>query len=226
MKFLNYKNQRSAFPMIVGFWLQFVFLTTPNLAKADISSVTLLSFCSKLQINLGILKPDLHIHATYHSPPLLDDIARYLDNLEQLTSSPEFTRDVTQGKILYRAHRGARGLIKDSAKTIVPYNQFLKPNKQEAIDLFCHATTKNRSCVINNVAEIDIACATAFIDVQVNHCRQKYAQNRLKLLACTVNDAMSFSVGDSSHHRNTEILMNAFNAYLVDKINPLDWDLK
>ena len=126
MKFLNYKKQRSTIRLIVGFWLKCILLTSPNLATADISPVTLLSLCSKLQINLGLLPPDLHIHSVYHSPPVLDDIAGYLENLEQLTSSPDYKRYVAQGEILYREHRGKRGLLRDlatrSAKRADPYN--------------------------------------------------------------------------------------------------------
>ena len=226
MKFLNYKKQRSTIRMIVGFWLKCILLTSPNLATADISSVTLLSLCSKLQINLDLLPPDLHVHVVYHSPPILDDIAGYLENLEQLTSSPDYKRDVAQGEIMYREHRGKSGLLRDLAKSADPYNLLLKPTKQEAIDLFCHATKETRSCSISNVAEIEIACATAFIDVQVDRCLPKKIQNRHELMECTVNDVMGIFLGDSSHHKNTKILMQALNAYFVKKINQFNWGAK
>jgi len=216
MKWLTFEYIVRNFTRLLGFVLQSVLLTNPIITKAEISSVTLLSLCSELQINMGILPPDLHTHIVYHPPSILDHIEGYLDNLEQGIHSVSINDDIDRGKNLYKKHRGLPGLAADKARasSSEQFKLLIEPNDEKAIELYCNVTSKQKKCSISDVSEINFNCAKALVEVHFEQCLKKIELTSDSIIPCTAPGV--FSEG-SAHHRNEKILRSAYKAWRSEK---------
>ena len=212
MKWLTFEYIVRNFTRLLGFVLQLVLLTNPTITKAEISSVTLLSLCSELQINMGILPPDLHTHVVYHPPPILDHIAGYLDNLEQGTHSVSINEDIDQGKNLYKKYRGLPGLAVDKARTSASeqFKLLIEPNDEKVIELYCNVTSKQKKCSISRVSQINFNCAKSLIEVHFEQCMKTTELTADLTIPCAPQGI--FSEG-AAHHRNGRILRSAYRAW-------------
>jgi len=222
MKLLNFKHMVRVFYLLLGFVLQLVLLTNPTITKAEVSSVTLLSLCSELQINMGILAPTLsdlsHVHAAYHEPPVLDDIKKYLDYLERGTPSASLTEEIKLGKTHYEKYRGLPGLAVDKARTSLSEQLkfLLTPNDEKVIELYCNVTSKLKTCSISEVSEINLNCAKALIEVHFEQCMKKTELTSDMTIPCAASGIFSER---AAHHRNGKILESAYKAWRPGKTN-------
>lgn len=216
MKWLTFEYIVRNFTRLLGFVLQLVLLTNPTITKAEISPVTLLSLCSELQINMGILPPDLHTHIVYHPPSILDHIEGYLDNLERGIHSVSINDDIDRGKNLYKKHRGLPGLAADEARasSSEQFKSLIEPNNERAIELYCNVTSKQKACSISDVSAINFNCAKALVEVHFEQCLKKTELTPDWIIPCTAADV--FSEG-SDHHRNEKILRSAHKAWRSEK---------
>jgi hypothetical protein len=218
MKLLNFKHMVRDFTLHLGFVLQLVLIANPTITKAEISSVTLLSLCSELQINMGILPPDLHIHAVYHPPPILDHIEGYLDNLGRVTRLVSINEDIDQGKNLYKKYRGLPGLAADKARasSSEQFKLLRETNDEKVIELYCNVTSKQKKCSISDVSEINFNCAKALVEVHFEQCIKTTELTSDLTIPCAPKGI--FSEG-ASHHRNGRILRSAYRAWRSEKRN-------